>query len=157
MVRISFVCLGNICRSPTAEGVMRRLVRDAGLQEHIRIDSAGTGSWHVGEPPDRRAQQEAKRRGYPLSGMARQFQPQDFAEADYVLAMDRSNLQALEHLAPDDHARGKIHLLRDFDPEAPAGAEVSDPYYDGGFDQVFEVVRRACDGLLAHLRREHGL
>ncbi|MFW5925970.1 MAG: low molecular weight protein-tyrosine-phosphatase [Myxococcota bacterium] len=157
MVRISFVCLGNICRSPTAEGVMRRLVRDAGLEAHIHIDSAGTGSWHVGESPDLRAQQEAKRRGYLLSGVARQFQPRDFAEADYVLAMDRSNLQALQRLAPDDEARSKIHLLRDFDPEASPGAEVSDPYYEGGFDQVFEVVRQACEGLLATLRREHGL
>ncbi|MFW6049610.1 MAG: low molecular weight protein-tyrosine-phosphatase [Myxococcota bacterium] len=157
MIRISFVCLGNICRSPTAEGVMRRLIADAGLDERIRIDSAGTGSWHVGEPPDPRAREEAKRRGYALGGVARQFQPSDFARADYVIAMDTANRRALEAMAPDDGARAKIHLLRDFDPEAPRGAEVPDPYYEDGFDLVFEIVERACRGLLEQLRREHGL
>lgn len=157
MVRISFVCLGNICRSPTAEGVMRHMLDEAGLGERVSIDSAGTGSWHVGEPPDERARQEARRRGYRLTGRARQFGPGDFAEVDYVIAMDRSNAHALREMAPDDAARSKIHLLRDFDPESPAGSEVPDPYYEGGFDLVLDIAERSCRGLLGHLRREHGI
>lgn len=136
---------------------MRKLVADAGLEDRVALDSAGTGSWHVGEPPDPRASAEAEARGYPLSGRARQFQPEDFARADYVLAMDQSNLRNLEHMAPDAEARAKIHLLRDFDPEAPPGSEVPDPYYEGGFALVVDVVERACRGLLEHLRSEHAL
>ena len=159
-IRLSFVCLGNICRSPTAEAVMRHLVREAGLEDRIRIDSAGTGDWHVGEPRDRRSIEVGRRLGMPLSGTARQFQPSDFARFDYVLAMDRQNLAALERLAPDPAARAKIHLLRAFEPEPVAhDDEVPDPYYGGadGFDRVIDICTRACRGLLQHLRREHGL
>lgn len=158
-VRLSFVCLGNICRSPTAEAVMRHLVREAGLEGKVLIDSAGLGDWHVGEPRDRRSAAVGARRGIPLAGAARQFTRGDFARFDYVLAMDRTNERELLRLASDDAARAKVRLLRSFDPAAPAGAEVPDPYYGGpeGFERVFDICEAACRGLLAHVRREHGL
>jgi protein-tyrosine phosphatase len=154
MTRVCFVCLGNICRSPTAEGVFRRLVSEAKLNSSIEIDSAGTGDYHVGESPDKRARTAAQQRGYPLTGNARQFKVGDFARFDYVLAMDGDNLSALKRLAPTDDARSKIHLLREFDATSPAGAEVPDPYYGGaaGFDQVIDICERACAGLLEHIR-----
>ncbi len=157
-VRICFVCLGNICRSPTAEAVMRHLVRGEGLESGFAIDSAGTGDWHVGEPPDRRSQETARRRGFPLEGQARQFARGDFARFDYVVAMDASNREKLERMAPDAAARAKVHLLRDFDP-ASRGQDVPDPYFGGdtGFEHVFDVVETACRGLLAHLRRERDI
>jgi protein-tyrosine phosphatase len=147
--------MGNICRSPTAEGVMRSLVRDAGLEHEIELDSAGTGSWHVGDPPDRRATDAARLRGFTLDGAARQVTPRDFVEFDFVLALDRENLRNLRAIAPagtDD----KIRLLREFDPDS-AGApdlDVPDPYYGGpkGFETVLDQVEAACRGLLDELR-----
>jgi protein-tyrosine phosphatase len=158
-LRVSFVCLGNICRSPTAEAVMRHLVKEAGLEGRIGIDSAGTGSWHVGEPRDTRSAAVGRQRGIPLSGTARQWKRPDFARFEYVLAMDRQNHRDLLRLAPDEAARAKVHLLRSFDPEAEAGAEVPDPYFGGpdGFERVFDICEAACRGLLAHIRRVHGL
>jgi protein-tyrosine phosphatase len=159
-VRLSFVCLGNICRSPTAEAVMRHLVKDAGLEAAIEIDSAGTGDWHVGEPRDRRSAEVGRRRGIPLGGCARTFVAADFARFDYVLAMDRQNLTNLLRLAPDTGARAKVRLLRSFDPAlGPGDHEVPDPYFGGpeGFDHVFDVCLAACRGLLTHLRKTHGL
>jgi protein-tyrosine phosphatase len=154
-VRILFVCLGNICRSPTAEGVMRTLVREAGLQESIELDSAGTGAWHVGAPPDARASAAARRLGIELGGLARQVRAADFEQFDLLLAMDRANLRELRRLAPGQDARAKVRLLRDFDP-ASAGREldVPDPYYGaaGGFAEVLDLVRAACVGLLHELR-----
>jgi protein-tyrosine phosphatase len=158
-VRLSFVCLGNICRSPTAEAVMRHLVKEAALDAHVSIDSAGTGDWHVGEPRDKRSQEVGRRRGIPLSGRARTFVPGDFSRFDYVLAMDRQNHANLLKLAPDDAARAKVHLLRSFDPGLTGGDdEVPDPYYGGaeGFDHVFDICLDACRGLLTHLRSRHG-
>jgi protein-tyrosine phosphatase len=159
-VRISFVCLGNICRSPTAEAVMRHLVKEAGLQNRIVVESAGTGDWHVGEPRDGRSAEVGRRRGMPLSGTARQFKPADFARTDHVIAMDRQNRAALLRMAPDEAARAKVQLLRAFEAEADAGDdEVPDPYYGkaDGFDRVFDICENACRGLLAHVRRKHGL
>ena len=159
-VRISFVCLGNICRSPTAEAVMRHLVKQAGLERQILIDSAGTGDCHVGETRDRRSAEVGQRRGMPLSGRARQFVSADFARFDYVLAMDRQNLTNLQRLAPDEKARQKVRLLRSFAAGAsPDDDEVPDPYFGGaqGFDAVFDICLDACQGLLDHLRRTHGL
>jgi protein-tyrosine phosphatase len=155
-VRLLFVCLGNICRSPTAEGTMRALVREAGLREEIELDSAGTGSWHVGSPPDRRAITAARACGIVLEGRARELRPEDFEAFDLVLAMDRSNMRDLRRLAPDEQARAKVRLLREFDP-ASAGAEdldVPDPYYGaaGGFEEVLELVQAACSGLLEQIR-----
>jgi protein-tyrosine phosphatase len=154
-VRILFVCLGNICRSPTAEGVMRRLVREHGLEGEIEIDSAGTGAWHVGNPPDPRATEAARRRGTILDGRARQVTADDFADFDLLLAMDATNLHELRQRAPDETARAKVRLLREFDP-ASADAldlDVPDPYYGGprGFDTVLDLVEAACAGLLAEI------
>jgi protein-tyrosine phosphatase len=157
IVRILFVCLGNICRSPTAEGVMRALVREAGLEDEIELDSAGTGDWHVGHPPDRRAAAAARARGVTLEGEAREVRRSDFDDFDLVIAMDRSNLRALRRLAPSEDTRAKVRLLRDFDP-ASAGAEldVPDPYYGagGGFEEVLDLVQAACAGLLERVRAE---
>lgn len=153
MTRVCFVCLGNICRSPTAEGVFRHLVAEAGLDDRLEIDSAGTAAYHAGESPDRRSAATARRRGVSLVGRARQFIREDFERFDHVLAMDRSNLDALLRLAPSDTARAKVRLLRDHDPDSPPGAEVPDPYYGGpdGFDDVFDICMAACRGLLREL------
>ncbi|MEM9456590.1 MAG: low molecular weight protein-tyrosine-phosphatase [Myxococcota bacterium] len=155
---VCFVCLGNICRSPTAEGVFRHLVAEGGHEGTFEIDSAGTAAYHAGEPPDRRSTATAQRRGVALTGSARQFRGSDFYRFDYVLAMDRSNRDALQRLAPDDAAREKLALLRDYDPDAPPDAEVPDPYYGGpeGFDRVFDICMAACRGLLAELTRDNG-
>jgi protein-tyrosine phosphatase len=158
VVRVCFVCLGNICRSPTAEAVMRHLVAQEGRETRIAIDSAGTGDWHVGDPPDRRARAVGAARGIPLSGTASQFTAADFARYDHVLAMDRSNRDDLLRMAPGPAERAKVRLLRSFDASAPPDADVPDPYYGGarGFEEVFEICERACRGLLDHLRKAHG-
>ena len=154
-VRILFVCLGNICRSPTAEGVMRALVREQGLEELVEIDSAGTGGWHVGAAPDERATAAARRRGIALEGAARKVASEDFERFDLILAMDRENLAVLRSLAPDAQARGRVRMLREFDPAAAGGdLDVPDPYYGGarGFDDVLDLVEAACRGLLEDIR-----
>lgn len=130
---------------------MRHLVAEAGLAERVTIDSAGTGAWHVGEPPDRRSAEAAARRGITLEGAARQVRVEDFAEFDLLLAADRRNHADLLRLAPDDAARAKVRMLRDFEPGE--GGDVPDPYYGGprGFDDVLDIVERACRGLLTSL------
>jgi protein-tyrosine phosphatase len=159
-MRLLFVCLGNICRSPTAEGVMRHLVREAGLEDEVTIDSAGTGSWHVGCSPDRRSTAAAAVRGITLEGQARQVTAADFERFDLLVAMDAANREDLQALAPDAGARAKVVALREFDPEAAAAGEldVPDPYYGGddGFEHVLDVVERACRGLLDHVRERAG-
>jgi protein-tyrosine phosphatase len=151
-MRLLFVCLGNICRSPTAEGVMRHLLAAEGLLEAVELDSAGTGDWHVGHAPDTRATATAAGRGIELSGAARQVERADFAAYDLILAMDRANHDDLQALAPDADARERVRLLREYDPEAVAAGEleVPDPYYGGddGFAEVLDLVTRACEGLL---------
>jgi protein-tyrosine phosphatase len=153
-VKVLFVCMGNLCRSPMAEGVFRQHVVQAGLERHIEIDSAGTHDYHVGDPPDARAQRAAGRRGYDLSALrGRQVDRDDFSEFDYVLAMDVVNLRSLERVCPPQHTY-KIRLFMDFS----AGAvmrEVPDPYYGGeqGFELVLDMVEEASRGLLEHLRR----
>ncbi|MEA2435819.1 MAG: low molecular weight protein-tyrosine phosphatase [Thermoleophilaceae bacterium] len=149
MTRILFVCLGNICRSPTAEGVMRRLVREAGLEAEIEIDSAGTGGWHVGAPPDMRATEAARLRGTELTGAARRFDPRrDFHRFDLILAMDAENRRDLLALAPDEEAREKVRMFR------PGDLDVPDPYYGGddGFEEVLDLVEDAARELLGELR-----
>jgi protein-tyrosine phosphatase len=141
--------MGNICRSPTAHGVFASQVEAAGLMEQVRIDSAGTGAWHVGEPPDVRATAAAMQRGYDLSPIrARQVTPADFERFDYILAMDRSNLMHLESLCPSDYP-GHLGLFLAFHPGTSI-AEVPDPYYGGdqGFEEVLDLVECAGDGLL---------
>ncbi len=155
-VRLLFVCLGNICRSPTAEGVMRSLAHEAGLEDSIELDSAGTGDWHVGSPPDARATAAARARGIVLDGYARQFSREDFDDFDLVLAMDRSNMRELRRLAPGEEERAKVRLLREFDPRSAGDGEleVPDPYCGapGGFEEVLDLVQAACVGLLAQIR-----
>jgi protein-tyrosine phosphatase len=157
-MRLLFVCMGNICRSPTAEAVMRAVVAREGLDHEVEIDSAGIGSWHLGEPPDRRSTAAAEARGIVLEGAARQVTAADFDAYDLLLAADEQNVAALRALAPDDEAAEKIVLLRAFDPAAVAAGdlEVPDPYYGGadGFDHVIDLVETACDGLLSSLRAE---
>jgi protein-tyrosine phosphatase len=157
-VKILFVCLGNICRSPTAEGVMRHLVRAEGLEDSIAIDSAGTGGWHVGHPPDERASSAAQRRDILLEGAARRFEPEDFERFDLILAMDSENRRELLRQAPDEEAAAKVRLLREFD-RASAGdgdLDVPDPYYGGeqGFEHVLDLVDAATRGLLDELRAQ---
>lgn len=142
-MRILFVCLGNICRSPTAAGVTRHLLRERGLQDRVEVASAGTGAWHVGEPPDARSAAAARARGIVLEGAAQQVQASDFAGYDLLVAMDRANLRDLLAVAPDDEARAKVRLLLD-------DADVPDPYYGGatGFDDVLDLVTEACGRLV---------
>jgi protein-tyrosine phosphatase len=146
---VLFVCLGNICRSPLAEGVARHRAAGRGLDDALRIDSAGTGAWHVGEAPDPRSTDVAERNGIELRGPARKVTTQDLRSFDLVLAMDRDNLEALEGLRENADGRARIHLFRAFDPE-PGDGEVPDPYFGGpdGFDQVFEMVDRTVERLL---------
>lgn len=149
------MCLGNICRSPTAEAAVREALADAGLDGTVEVQSAGTGSWHIGEPPDPRMRKAAEAVGLPLDGAARQVSPDDFHRHDLILAMDRANLRDLQALAPDEAARAKVRLFRDFDPAAD-GEEVPDPYFGGerGFARVVEICRAGAAGLVAALERE---
>ena len=155
-VSVLFVCLGNICRSPTAHGVFQAMVERSGLYRYIEIDSAGTGDWHIGHPPDRRATAAARTRGYDLSPLrARLVTPDDFRRFDYVLAMDANNLADLKQLQPDD-GRAHLALMLSF-AKGQSVSEVPDPYYGGddGFDRVLDLLENACDGLLAHIREQH--
>jgi len=150
--RVLFVCLGNICRSPTAEGVLRAIAAREHPDLELHIDSAGTANYHVGEPPDRRTVAAARRRGYDLGGLrARQVAPADFSRFDYVIAMDHANLAELEHLRPAA-ATAKLALFLEFAPEAQALA-VPDPYYGGveDFERVLDLCEVAARGLLARL------
>lgn len=157
-IRVLFVCMGNICRSPTAEGVFTRLVEAEGLDGLIEIDSAGTHSYHIGHAPDPRAREAAGRRGVALAHLrARRLAPRDFERYDYLLAMDESNLQDMIELAPPELAN-KVHLFMDFALDRPE-REVPDPYYGSarGFDYVLDLVEAAAAGLLEHLCSEHEL
>lgn len=154
-VKVLFVCLGNICRSPTAHGVFQHLVDKAGLQHAIKVDSAGTGAWHIGEPPDGRAMQAAQKRGYDLSPLrARRFTAEDLQEFDYVLAMDEENLQDMlaDNIKPP---RTHVGLFLDFDKNAQF-REVPDPYYGGpkGFERVLDLIESASRELLDHIRNQ---
>lgn len=151
-MRVLFVCLGNICRSPTAEAVFRHRLQQAGLAGRIQVDSAGTGGWHVGKAPDPRTQEVARRRGYELSGLrARQVTAEDFGRFDLVLAMDVANLRDLQHLKPAQSRSDLDLYLRRFALERD---EVPDPYYGGaeGFEQVLDLLEQASDALLNELR-----
>ncbi|MFN8122887.1 MAG: low molecular weight protein-tyrosine-phosphatase [Thermoleophilia bacterium] len=152
-MRVSFVCLGNICRSPMAAAVMAHRAAEAGVA--VQVDSAGTAGWHVGEPADPRTAAELRRRGVPLTHAARQFAAGDFARFDLVLAMDADNARNLRRLAPSPEDAAKVRLLREFDPASRDGdRDVPDPYYGGddGFRRVFDMVDAACLGLIRTLR-----
>lgn len=157
-VKVLFVCMGNICRSPTAHAVFRHRLREAGLEQAVAVDSAGTHDYHVGSAPDRRAQEAARGRGYELSDLrARRVESQDLLVHDYVLAMDRANLAILEPMAGPD-CRAEIGLFLDY-ADGPAGRDVPDPYYGGvnGFEEVLDLIEAASDGLLGRLRARHGI
>lgn len=159
-IRVCFVCTGNICRSPTAEGVFKQLAKDAGLAHAFHVESAGIGGWHVGERPDSRTLHAAKAQGFHLDSRAQQFKARDFDRFDVVVGMDRSHVDALTALATNDAMRNKISLARDHVPNGPRDLDVPDPYYDRGseaFDEVVVLCREACAGLLAELRANHGL
>jgi protein-tyrosine phosphatase len=153
MLRICFVCLGNICRSPLAEGVLKHLVAQAGRASDFHIESAGLGGWHVGDPPDARAQRTARAHGLTLDSVAQRFTARDFDRFDVILALDREIKTDLLRLARTDTERRKIGLLRDFDPQAGADRDVPDPYYGDqrGFDVAYELIERPCRQLLADL------
>lgn len=149
--------MGNICRSPTAEGVFRHVLTEAGLDDRVRVDSAGTHAYHVGEPPDRRSQAAAERRGIKLADIrARRVDASDFSVFDYVVAMDRLNLHTLAEIAADEH-RSRLSLFLDYG--SGSEQEVPDPYYGGasGFERVLDLIEEASRGLLETLRSRHNL
>jgi protein-tyrosine phosphatase len=153
-VKICFVCLGNICRSPTAEAVLRAQAEAAGRADEIEVDSAGTSGWHEGDPADERSAAEARRRGLELTSRARQVHAGDFTYFDLLVAMDRANRDHLLDLAPTPEARAKVRLLREFDATGSAAdLDVPDPYYGGptGFADVYDIIDAACAGLLDEL------
>lgn len=155
MYKLLFVCLGNICRSPSAENIMRYLIEKEGLSDQIVCDSAGTASYHLGEPPDRRMKAAAEKRGIKLEGKARQFQPSDFEKYDLILAMDRDNYWSLVSLDPEKKYRDKIKMMCDYAKSYP-DQEVPDPYYGGteGFNHVIDLLLDACSELLESIKKD---
>jgi len=158
-IKVLFVCMGNICRSPTAEGVFTHLVREAGLSDRIEIDSAGTHGYHISKQPDKRAQAAALQRGFDLSQLqAREVYKEDFSYFDYILAMDWDNLRDLKLIRPKGEKRAQLSLFLDFAEQATE-REVPDPYYGEGqgFEHVLDLVQQASTGLLEHIRLQHSL
>lgn len=157
-VKVLFVCLGNICRSPTAEGIFRHLVRARGLGDLIETDSCGTGDWHRGDPPDPRAQAEARSRGIDISDLrGRQVARTDFATFDYILAMDDDNFSNLRRMCPPEYVE-RLYRAVSFAP-ATGADEVPDPYYGGqkGFAKVYDLLTAICEGLLDRIKAERGI
>ena len=157
-VGVVFVCTGNICRSPLAEGVFRHLAIERGLADRLEIDSAGISDYHEGDPPDRRTAAVARSRGIELTGKSRPLVRSDLERFDYVIVMDEENRQGVDRLARGSAPAGRVHFLREFDPEAGDQRAVPDPYYGGpsGFEHVHDLVERACRHLLDSIAQEHG-
>ncbi len=163
--KVLFVCLGNICRSPLAEGIFLKLLADAGKAGELsqaavrafRVESAGTGDWHCGEPPDPRALRIAAENQVPMNSLCRQVSPSDFSEFDWLLCMDAQNQRDLLRLSPLEH-RAKIRLLRDYDDPPGKGKDIPDPYYgdESGFREVFNMQLRCCRNLLASILESTG-
>lgn len=158
-LKVLFVCTGNICRSPLAENVFRHLVTEAGLADRFDVDSAGTSSYHIGDPPDARTAAVARKRGLELTGKARQLIKPDFSRFDYILLMDEDNQRAAQRLIGREAGHAEVHLLREFDDDANGDLDVPDPYFGGdrGFEHVHDIVERSGRALLARIRAEHGL
>ncbi|MFC5214052.1 low molecular weight protein-tyrosine-phosphatase [Streptomyces coerulescens] len=154
--RVCFVCTGNICRSPMAESVFRARVEEAGLDDRVEVDSAGTGGWHEGDPADPRTVSVLEEHGYDGGHTARQFQPSWFARLDLVIALDTGHLKALRRLAPSPEDAAKVRMLRSYDAAAGDDLDVPDPYYGGrdGFEECLDMVEAASTGLLAAVREQ---
>jgi protein-tyrosine phosphatase len=152
-IRVLFVCMGNICRSPLAENVFRHYVTGAGLADRFEIDSAGTIGYHTGEMPDERTRSVAAARGITMTGTARQLTRRDFNTFDYIIAMDGENRAAIDELQQNSMGRPSIHMLREFDEEADGELDVPDPYSGGrrGFELVHDIIDRSCPVLLRHI------
>ncbi|GAB6119312.1 low molecular weight protein-tyrosine-phosphatase [Dysgonomonas termitidis] len=151
---ILFVCLGNICRSPAAEGILKRMVREHGLQDKISVDSAGTSGYHDGDLPDHRMRQHGARRGYKFDSLSRRFTSRDFDRSDVILAMDDSNYHNIMRLAPDLESEKKVYRMADFSKRF-GHDHIPDPYYSGadGFELVLDLLEDACEGLLDKLKK----
>ena len=154
ITEISFVCPGNICRSPLAQGLFQDLVNREKLDQKISISSAGTGNWHIGNLPDERMRQTAQSKGIKLESRAQQFQSKDFNRFNLILAMDYSNLIRLSEIAPSSLPPDKLMLFRSFDPESNDDQDVPDPYYGGakGFEEVYSIIKRTCPPLLDYIK-----
>lgn len=157
MIKVLFVCTGNICRSPTADGVFRKIVREAGLEDQIIVDSCGLSAYHVGELPDPRSREMAESRGVDLSDIrSRKIKPGDYVQFDYILAMDDGHLRDMRRQAPGS-SQNRIELFLDYHPDM-GGQSVPDPYYGGanGFVHVFDMIEEASNNLLTQIREKHG-
>jgi protein-tyrosine phosphatase len=156
MIKVLFVCMGNICRSPSAEAVMNSYINDAGLEDKIKCDSAGTISFHAGNPADARMQKHGKNRGYDLKSISRQITPEDFEEFNYIIGMDNDNMRNIQTFMPAAEYYTKLSKMTDYCSKDNPG-EVPDPYYGGsaGFEMVLDILEDACEGLLNKIRNEH--
>lgn len=158
MVKVLFVCLGNICRSPLAQGLMEKKIKEAGLEGEVSVDSCGTSAYHIGEQPDERTVKNALKNGLKLNHQARQFIRKDFREFDYILVMDEANLQCARRMDQTKEFSDKLHLMRDFDP-VEKGADVPDPYFGGeeGFQNVYNILERSVSHFLEQVTKKHKL
>ena len=156
-MNVLFVCLGNICRSPSADGMLRKKLAEHGLDEKVTVDSAGTGDWHIGKAPDQRSQAAAAARGYAISNLrARQVVAEDFDKFDYVLAMDKSNIENMKEFMPNGKVRTQPELILERFGNDKSITEVPDPYYGGeeGFQTVLDLLETACDNLVLELKQK---
>lgn len=158
-IKILFVCLGNICRSPAAEGIMKRIIAKNNLENEIEVDSAGTSGWHQSELPDERMRMHGSKRGYDFNSLSRKISSSDLQEFDYIIVMDKNNYKNVKSLAVTQEDVEKIHMMTDFSLHLTTHKYVPDPYYGGedGFELVMDLLEDACEGLLQSIIKEHGL